>query len=870
MPDGAHVSGDGSFWAKTLADGQPGISVHEHMLNVGCIAQCLAEAAPELATRFHLLPTVVGSIAALHDLGKISPGFQRKCQAWLAANGLEELDRRGLSGTESNHAKVTHAAVQKVLLDYGTGSKTAACIATLLGAHHGRLQSTPDSRPFLPGGITEPLSGIGWDNARDHAAKAILEAFGTDPATLSLSERDPSLWWLAGLTTVADWIGSDERVFPPEGGMGDVQRLLSAEQAIQQIGFARPTVIGSLGFSELFGFSESTHPNDMQLQALETIKGPGVYVIEAPMGMGKTEAALWAAYELMATGRARGIYFALPTQATSNRIHLRMGEFVKRIAPDAASNRLIHGHSWLMQDRPELDPARTAKGDGEDARVGSEWFASVKRALLAPFGVGTIDQALLGVVAAKHFFVRHFALAGKVVILDEVHSYDLYTGTLIETLVETLKGLGCTVIILSATLTGKRRNQLVPSPGEDVADPQTSPYPLISGVPEVGEPTSVVCKAPPSKRVAVRFQKEDAALVQALKTARQGGVVLWICNSVHGAQEQHAKVLHGSGGAFPVGLLHSRFPFWRRDELEAEWMARLGKEGQGRCGCVLVSTQIVEQSVDLDADLMITELAPTDMLFQRMGRLWRHHRPGRAGTSMMIILEETEGLDGLRKMDSKAIVKTLGAKAYVYSPYILLRSLEVWRTREEVVIPDQIRTLIEATYEDRGGGSEPEGWCEIAEPASWGKLFDERYGKDLSRKFLATRNTNLWQPALEDVEGTQTRLNELPTVQLVLCRSIVGNKMVFLDKPEQVQVQADRFHLASAKAIHRNVVKVPRHHFARVVSCVAFEQCLYGEQTVGQVIDGRIQVEGLKAGVSLRWSNEEGVVVVNDSKRSQA
>ncbi|MDP2877591.1 MAG: CRISPR-associated helicase Cas3' [Holophaga sp.] len=857
-----------------MADGQPGISVCEHMLNVGCVAQCLAEASPELLARFKLPSAVVGSIAALHDLGKISPGFQRKCPAWLAENGLVEIDRNcGWSKTtESSHAKVTHAAVQKSLVEFGSERGTASCIATLLGAHHGRIQSLPDSRPFQPNGTAESRSGILWEEERERAAKGILQAFDTNPSSLLLAKDDPSLWWLAGLTTVADWIGSDELVFPTVGGMQDEQRSTHASEATRQIGFAPPSVVSGLGFAELFGFPEGTHPNDMQIKARELIQGPGVYVIEAPMGIGKTEAALWVAYELMATRQARGIYFALPTQATSNRIHIRMSEFVKRIAPSAASSRLIHGHSWMMSDlgQPELNPTGATKSDREDARVGSDWFASAKRSLLAPFGVGTIDQALLGVVAAKHFFVRRFALAGKVVILDEVHSYDLYTGTLIDKLVEVLRGLGCTVIILSATLTGKRRNQLVPAPDQQDTDPTRSPYPLISGAPETGDAASIPCVAPPPKHVEVQFQQGDVALSRALELASQGGVVLWICNTVHAAQEWYARAIQGAGGSFPIGLLHSRFPFWRRNELENEWMTRLGKEGQGRCGCILVSTQIVEQSVDLDADLMITELAPTDMLFQRMGRLWRHERPGRVGHPSLIILEESMTLDALRLMGPKAIVEALGAKAFVYSPYVLLRSLEVWISKKDVILPDQIRPLIEATYAEQSAEFEPEGWKEIADPASWEKLFDERYAMDLSRKFLATRNTNIWQQALDDVEGTQTRLNEMPTVQLVLCQVLTGNTVEFLDAPGRIQIQTDRFHLESAMALHRNVVKVPRHIFATVVPCEVFQACLYGEQTVGRVVDGQIQVEGLKQGVSLRWSNTEGVVVVKASKRSQA
>jgi len=860
-----------AFWAKTLPDGQPGISVIDHMLNVGWVAQCLGETVPKLLDRFKLQASVIGSLAALHDLGKIAPGFQRKCPPWLCAHGLESLDRQfGWSTTmESSHAKVTHASVQKVLTDFGASPQTAACLATVLGAHHGRIQAAPDSRPFRPVGLSESRSGIRWEEERDHAARAILQAFGTDPRTLSMAVDQPSLWWLAGLTTVADWIGSDEQFFAPGNLSEERQRMPRARKAIQQLCFAQPCILSALGFRELFGFPTGSQPNDMQIKAQERIQGPGVYVIEAPMGMGKTEAALWVAYELMLAGKARGIYFALPTQATSNRIHLRMEAFVRRIAPGSASSRLIHGNSWLCQEKPELEPAPTTPGGQEDARVGGDWFASGKRALLAPFGVGTIDQALLAVVAAKHFFVRHFALAGKVVILDEVHSYDLYTGTLIDRLVEVLQGLGCTVIILSATLTGKRREQLVSSATDPDADFQACHYPLISAAPETGASAALECAAPPSRRVGLAFLQRDAALGRALELARQGGVVLWICNTVQAAQEQYRRVWQEAEGQFPVGLLHSRFPFWRREELEEDWMTRLGKEGLGRCGCILVSTQIVEQSVDLDADLLITELAPTDMLFQRMGRLWRHERPDRVGKPAMILLEESEPLEVLRQLGPKAITQALGAKAFVYSPYILLRSLEVWHSRGEIRVPDQIRPLIEATYAEREVASEPAGWREMVDPQSWGRLFDERYALDLSRKFLATRNTHLWQPVLEDVEGAQTRLNEMPTVQLVLCLSLAADAVVFLDGTF-VQPRPGQFSFATAQAIHRNVVKVPRHHFAQVVPWKAFETCLLGEHTVGQVVDGRIGLAGLKPGVGLRWSREEGVVVEQDSPRSRA
>jgi CRISPR-associated endonuclease/helicase Cas3 len=831
------------------------------MLNVGCVAQCFASIAPELLTRFHILASQVGALAALHDLGKISPGFQRKCEAWLLTNGLVEVDRHNCwdTTTESSHSKVTHAAVQSFLAGKGMPSKSASCVAALLGAHHGRIQSPPNSRPFQPDGIGEARSGIGWDWERTQAADSILSAMAPNLPEIRMADTDPSLWWLAGLTTISDWIGSDERYFPAEGGMEDGRRLAQAQATVEEIGFGIPTIRPGLGFAELFGFAAGSQPNDMQVRAREIIQGPGVYVIEAPMGMGKTEAALWAGYELLAAGKARGIYFALPTQATSNRMHLRMNEFVNRIAPRAGSSRLIHGNSWLVQKQPALTPAKTEDRPQDDARLGADWFASAKRSLLAAFGVGTVDQALLGVVAAKHFFVRRFALAGKVVILDEIHSYDLYTGTLVAQLVEVLKGLGCTVIVLSATLTTKRRRQMVPLDADADADPIQRPYPMISADPEGQNPVMVSALPPQAKTVKTTFAAAESALARAREVASSGGAVLWICNTVGAAQAQYGRIAQEGDSSFKVGLLHSRFPFWRREELEQEWMNRLGKSGETRCGCILVSTQIVEQSVDLDADLMVSELAPTDMLLQRMGRLWRHDRPGRQGTPELILLEETEDLESFRKMGPEAIKKALGAKAFVYSPYVLVRSLEVWKSAIAVTIPDQIRERIETTYVERFEGEEPEAWQ---------KLLNEMTGKICDHKQMALQSSNIWTIALEDEDGVQTRLDDRPTIAIVLCQSVAAMDIIFLDGSSETLVQ-DIFQLPLAQKIHKNLVRIPKHLFESVEAFVGFKRYLHGAQTIGLVEGPAIRVEGLKDGVRLRWSTEEGVSIEKDSLRSQ-
>ena len=849
------------FWAKTTPEGKPGLSVYDHMVNVGCVARCIAESFPEILGRFHLRSSEVGALAALHDIGKISPGFQRKCEQWLEDNDLVKVDRNYCWDTamESNHGKVSHAAIQAFLAESGIDRKSAKYLSTVLGAHHGRL-TPPNDRGYRPDkAISETSGHFDWDGARKEHAEMIWRYFVADGMSLEFTDLSPSLWWLAGLTSVADWIGSDERFFSPEHRTGDEDAAPQAKNALDVIGFRQTQLVRDLSFHDLFHDLEKPEimwiPNEMQEKTLSAVNGPGVYVIEAPMGLGKTEAALWAAYRLLVSGKANGIYFALPTQATSNRMHIRIKEFVRRISASSHTSHLIHGNSWLMDQGDALLPVATTPGPvSDDARTGRDWFASAKRALLAPFGVGTIDQALLGVVAAKHFFVRHFALAGKVVILDEVHSYDRYTGKLIDKLITTLEGLGCTVIVLSATLTGTRRRQIASHPEEVEADVQL-PYPLITGRKE-GVPLKPIAAAPPESRtVKVCFITAENAAEKAITLARNGGAVLWGCNTVGAAQKQYQRFMELNQKDFLVGLLHSRFPFWRREKLEDEWMERLGKNGKTRCGSILVSTQVVEQSVDLDADLLITELAPTDMLLQRLGRLWRHERGQRpADEAHLCIIEETKSIEEFRNMATKAILNALGSKAKVYAPYVLLRSLEVWKTQPQVLIPFQIRHLIESTYHD----------CDD-EPESWTQLYNEWFGSDSAKKMMASRNCNLWQVALEDTEGVQTRINEMPTIALVLCRTITDQEAVFLDQSRGL-LGSDIYLLATAQAIHRNLVKVPKYCFDRIEPCPVFADYLYGEQSIGTVLEsGEVNVKGLNKGMRLFYSDELGLVIEKSS-----
>lgn len=845
------------FWAKTTEDGLPGISVLHHMINVGLVAENLVKYYPHLFEHFKVNSREAALLAALHDIGKISQGFQSKCAKWLEQSGMKEISTaQGWQNLEKDHAKISQFTVQNLLLQNGVKTKSAIHWAVAPGAHHGYLHR-PGERglPEMVG-----MKNDEWEQERQKIARQLMETLAGELPKAEISRESAHLWWLAGLISVADWIGSDETYFPADRDLELEESKVRAQAAVKDIGFSPLEARSGLSFEQLFPFPQ----NDLQRKTMAAITEPGIYVIEAPMGMGKTEAALACAYSLICEGKANGIYFALPTQATSNRIHLRVDDFARKIWPNGLSTRLIHANSWLMENLGQPLPTSTTKGkESDDARAGRDWFASAKRALIAPVGVGTVDQALLAVVAAKHFFVRRFGLAGKVVILDEVHSYDFYTGTLIRVLCETLQELGCTVILLSATLTPERRSALLGQ--RDISE--TDDYPLISGKQSNGVFITPQPVAPPAKKkIHVVFVESKSALDDAWKHACSGACVLWICNTVAHAQAVHAQLQllekqRGHEETPALGVLHSRFPHFRREELETYWMELLGKDSKNRRGCILVSTQIVEQSVDLDADLLITELAPTDMLLQRIGRLWRHTRINRAAKRAECwILKEAASLDELRGMGKEEIRKALGAKAWVYAPYVLLRSLEIWAERDEkdITIPTEIRSLLKATYADRN--VEVDGWQE------WKQ---EILGEEFAKKKTAEMNSNIWSPLLDDQEGVQTRVSTVESVQLILSTERKSKQLALLNG-EQANLSDDVFRLDTARALHRNLVKVPKSEFAAFHTEEATSRYVKGEQAVALVQpDGSVDIAGLKDDRSLHWHIDRGLEIRRGTKGSE-
>ncbi len=645
----------------------PGRTVLSHCLIVGAVSRALIARLPAWLSR-DLFPRGVELIAAAHDIGKVSPTFQKKIHSALSQQDELLLDPlKPYPAEGENKLWGGHAGVSQVTMSaLGAGP----FIPEILGQHHGYAPNLG-----LYSAVSEVFGGLAWHTKRTELFSILKE---TLQASLPKIDRAHQALAVSGLTSVADWIGSGSWFDDPSENWQD-----KIEEAVDDAGFITPTLKQGLGFTEIFGFE----PRLIQQELFESIEGPGVYVLEAPMGSGKTEASLFAAYNLLQRGLATGIYFALPTQLTSDKIHERFQVFLKKILHQDSLHRssmLLHGNARLRQ--LEI---------GEDAAPGGSWFRQGKRGILAPFAVGTVDQALMAVLNVKHGFVRTFGLMGKVVILDEVHSYDTFTGTIIDSLIELLREIKCTVIVLSATLTKQRRRALSSS------NIESENYPLITSVPINGVTQEISVASLEETSVVVRHAPDTAALGEAINRAMEGQQILWIENTVNEAQEIF-RTLSARATEMDIacGLLHSRFTKSHRAQREEEWVSLFGKSGhatRAARGRILVGTQVLEQSLDIDSDFLVTRMAPTDMLLQRLGRLWRHAdtpRPQAAEREMWILSPNLE----------EAVhnpIREFGSSSRVYAPYVLCRSLEVWNNLGQVSLPTQIRSLLEATYADR-------------------------------------------------------------------------------------------------------------------------------------------------------------------------
>jgi CRISPR-associated endonuclease/helicase Cas3 len=696
-----------SLWAKspkTSADPPEGHAVISHLLDVAACVWEILEREPTstlvlLAQDFHLevaqARAWVCALAGLHDLGKASPAFQQK---WPVGRDrvkthLSWLGSQRLPPDDTPHNHITQVRLPDFLVGCGWDFDVAEKVSDAIGAHHGFRATGAELQQALE---TRERGKTDWDEVRLELFKAVLEACGVGQAPNITVLSGAAFQRIAGLTSFADWVGSSFTFAPFDGDARAYfeDAKVQAQSKLDAIGWVprEPLMKEETPINTVFSYLDrqfKARPLQEALEKMLEVDQPALFIVEAPMGEGKTEAAFYAHLELQRRVLHRGLYIALPTQATGNAMFERTKAFLKsrgrQTPPDL---QLLHGATELSEafQSIKIEPNTTDERDQHGEVVARVWFSSRKRALLSEYGVGTVDQALLSILNVKHQFVRLWGLGNRVVVLDEVHAYDAYTGGLIAVLVRWLHALGSSVILMSATLPDRTRRELLEA--FDAKNIPNEKYPRITRVVN-GIADAVTFGSRPQKAVRLERLAKDVPTVAAtlLELTRHGGCAACIVNTVQRAQELYRE-LEGNLEGVRVQLFHARYPMEERLKRENEVLRLFGKDGDGinpnrPTHAILIATQVVEQSLDLDFDVMVSDLAPVDLLLQRSGRLHRHsvndvNRHGHDTPRLLVAGLEFEGDtpdlgDGWDK---------------VYAPWILLKT---WRVLGNTVQDDVSR-----------------------------------------------------------------------------------------------------------------------------------------------------------------------------------
>lgn len=875
-----------------------------HMLDSAGIAGHLWDEWLPEGTRLFLTEALGGEagcarklacfIAGVHDIGKATPSFQGM-PCGKGGFTLEHKARKAglpMQPEALGHRRVSHpVASYLVLYDilvnaYGWEIDCAESVAAVVGGHHGKPVATKDVSSRIREELKPQAYGLGWNEGCGDAWTSVqAELVGLMAQAVGLSQEElaalrgmfvsaPAASLLTGFVIMADWLASDQDLFAlvcdgfdDDDAFGEFCRMEPStwQDVARDVGRAwrradlvpawhedaNPDAPIDELFRERFGFSESMSPRPVQRAAVEvarSVETPGLVIIEAPMGEGKTEAALAAAEVLAArTGRG-GVCMALPTMATTDamfgRVHRWLARLPQNGAADGRSVFLAHGKARLNEEFQGL--ARTgrrfaASSMGEDLQEGaassrgwrrevtdpvvvSQWMQGRKKGMLANFAVCTVDQVLMGALEMKHLSLRQLALANKVVVIDECHAYDAYMRCYLNRVLGWLGAMGVPVVLLSATLPAHQRAEMLksyregqcavrkPPSGPSRRQPrwrvrgaeaavassseaeglveeslqETDAYPLITYT-DGAKSVSLVVPEPSGRALGVHIgllDDADEALVEFIKDRLgAGGCAGVICTTVNRAQHA-SRVLREAFGDAHVILTHARFIDMDRMANEKRLRDLLGPDAARENGrrperLIVVGTQVLEQSLDIDFDVMVSDAAPIDLVMQRLGRLHRHERTRPEG-----LTQATCYLRGIRgwEEDGPVFAKDMDR---VYPVATLLETLVVLGLTDEaatcdVSLPEDIARTVRAAY----GGK-------VVLPQAWGERYEEaceKRGDEVMRKQGRAEACRL-KDAVAMVRGGATLLGWYEAKDLATRDQDYGPRAV-RDTQETVEVLA--------------------------------------------------------------------------------
>ncbi|WP_329167344.1 CRISPR-associated helicase Cas3' (plasmid) [Streptomyces sp. NBC_01717] len=773
-----------TVWAKHDRDSDGWLPLWRHMEDSAAVAGLLWDTWLPASVRKLIASALPGGeqdarrlavwLAGVHDIGKATPAFA--CQVEQLADHMREqgLQMRSARVLGPDRRVAPHGLAGQALLGewlqkrHGWTVKQTGQVTVVVGGHHGVPPEHGHIAALHKHGHllrTPGLSRAAWQRVQDDLLDACADEYGVRDRLnewRSVKLPQPVQVLLTALVIVADWVSSNTDLFPyfPQDVVrSSEERVAAAWRGLdlpapwcpdEPAGDAQELV------ASRFDLPPGAKVRPVQEAAVELARAmaaPGLMVIEAPMGEGKTEAALAVAEIFAARSGAGGVFFALPTMATGNAMFPRLLNWLERLpaAEDARYSVLLaHSKAALNEDfadlmresghrivavdadAPEEPPWRPthATRSAPAELVAHAWLRGRKKAMLSSFVAGTVDQLLFAGLKSRHLAMRHLAVAGKVVVIDEAHAYDTYMSVYLDRVLSWLGAYRVPVVVLSATLPAGRRRELVEayaggsaeearSAAEFEAVGKAGAYPLLTAVTPGGKPvlSSPGASARGTDVILERIDDDLDVLVDRLATELDGGgCVLVVRNTVKRVLET-AQVLRATFGDEHVTVAHSCFIDIDRAAKDADLLKRFGPpgkaEGRPTGPHIVVASQVAEQSLDVDFDLLVTDLCPVDLLLQRMGRLHRHQRgegqherPKRLRRARCLVT----GVDWTGDVPApvRGSVAVYGAYALLRSAAALLPHFEKASSRP-VRLPDDISPLVQAAYADGPAG--PQSWA---------------------------------------------------------------------------------------------------------------------------------------------------------------
>lgn len=721
---------------------------------------------------------LVQFLGSIHDFGKATPAFQTmegyNCSKDLEFMLLEKLEREGFKGISnpnlSSPKKTHHALASQCLLSwYGVGDD----ICSIVGAHHGKPidnkilyknQKSYDRNYFQVEDSNDEIHKK-WKYEQNQIFQWALEINDFTSIEELPHILQPAQVILSGLIIMADWIASNENYFPllPIDMAEDENQQKRIEYGWNKwnksdLWEAQQNSDSLVVYKDRFGY-EPKSVQEVFFNLIKNTENPGIFILEAPMGVGKTEAALVASEQLAHKTGRNGLFFGLPTQATSNGIFPRIVDWLKRVDyyskiknPEwKYSLRLVHGKAALNEEFRSL-AQNINLDEGEEEKetvIVNEWFSGRKTSSLDQFVVGTIDHFLLTALKQKHLALRHLGFSGKVVVIDEVHAYDAYMSQYLFKALRWMGAYGVPVVILSATLPADRRDKIIEyymrGTGVDwrnVKKPSTGlmtcAYPLVTY--NDGDMIKQETNFDKEEEISVEIIRKNNENIYNLveNLVNDGGIIGIIVNTVKRAQEI-AKICAEKFGEEIVELLHSNFIDPDRTKKEKNLLNIIGKGANRPIKKIIIGTQVIEQSLDIDFDVLISELAPMDLLIQRIGRLHRHKilRPLKHKNPIVYVLGTDENLE------------FEGGSSFVYGDYLLARTQ--YFLPKEMSLPRDISVLVQKVYNN--------DTIELEEKLK--SIYNEMQDKhftNISKKELKAKAFRIDKPVLKNSRANDSSL----------------------------------------------------------------------------------------------------------------